>query len=224
MTDPGGAIALRRPTLCFMFHASRRLQCLTLCVFFVAACDADSAEDSEPAAAEKKGAKKDDAPAKDDARPKGKAEGPDPCALLSKEDLVRVAKVPADVEVSIGTGKFMKELCEYQWKLPGEQKLFSTKVGVAIPKRPLPDAKSAKAAYTRSLEELAKAMTTNGKPPELETIEGVGDEASWYASMKQLSVRKDDALFHISISQSKDDKPAALALAKSLADAVIKAR
>lgn len=198
-------------------------------MFLVGACDEDSSADAKPAAAEEKsekGSKKKGEGSKKDggSKPKAKAGAPDPCALLSKEDLVRVAKVPADVEVSMGTGKFMKEVCEYQWKLPGEAKLFSTKVSVAIPRRPLPDAKSAKAAYTKSLEELAKAMTTNGKAPEFEPMAGVGDEASWYASMKQLSVRKDDALFHISITQSKDDKPAALELAKALADAVIKAR
>ena len=206
---------------------------MTLCVFLVGACDEDSTADSKPAAAEKKSEKeskkkdegsKKESKKKDEGAKNAKAATPDPCALLSKEDLVRIAKIPADVEVSMGTGKFMKEVCEYQWKLPGEAKLFSTKVSVAIPRRPLPDVKSAKAAYTKSLEELAKAMTTNGKAPEFEPTKGVGDEASWYASMKQLSVRKDDALFHISITQSKDDKPAALELAKALADAVIKAR
>lgn len=193
------------------------------------ACDQGS--DAKPAAAdEKEEASKDEAAAKDESKPKDapeakpKADAPDPCALLSKDDLIRVAKVPADLEVKVGVGKFMKQLCEYEWRLPGEKKLFSTKIGVAIPKRPLADAEAAKAAYKKSLDELAKAMATNGKPPEFEAISGVGDEASWYASMKQLSVRKDDALFHVSVSQAKDDKPAALALAKSLAEAIIKAR
>lgn len=118
----------------------------------------------------------------------------------------------------------MKEVCQYEWQLPGEKKRFTTKVDVAIPRRPLPNVDSAKAAYAKSLEELAKAMTTDGKAPEFEAVDGVGDEASWYASMKQLSVRNDEALFHISISQATDDKAAALALAKSLAAAVIEAR
>lgn len=208
-------------------RSSRRLLCLALPALLVGACD----ESSESAAAEKTPEGKGEASekkvekAKEDApKAKTKADAPDPCALLSKEDLMRVAKVPADVEVTMGTGKFMKEVCEYQWKLPGEQKLFSTKVSVAVPRRPLPNAKSAEAAYSKSLDELAKAMTTNGKAPEFETVEGVGDQASWYAGMKQLSVRKDEALFHISVTQAKDDKPAALALAKALAGAVIAAR
>lgn len=149
------------------------------------------------------------------------SEGPDPCALLSESKLIEAAKIPSDASVEIGVGRFMKELCEYQWKTPGESRRYSGKVGVAIPKQALANSAAAEAAYDQSLRGLAEAMTTNGVPPELLTVDGVGDEASWYPAQRQLSVRAGAQLFHVSVSLPNEDGQVPFELAKAIAGAIL---
>jgi len=177
----------------------------------------DAKGDDKAAAADAKAADaKDDGDAK-----KAENDGPDPCALLAETKLREVAKIPEAATMEVGVDKFTKQLCQYKWKNPDETKRFSGRVDVAIPKRSFADAGSAKAGYDKSLEELAKAMTTGGKKPEFEAVEGIGDAASWYAGLAQLSVVSGNRLFHVSISQMGNDKAAALALAKDVAKAIL---
>jgi hypothetical protein len=75
--------------------------------------------------------------------------------------------------------------------------------------------------FTEGIQKLQAAMKAGDKLPEMTPIEGVGADASWYASMKQLSVRKGAVVFHLTISKMGNDKAAALTLAKALSTAMV---
>lgn len=193
----------------------------TLC-----ACDPASKEspstsedkaDKAEASADKDADKGDAKPSAKGDKAKGDKKKLDPCTTLTEAKVRAAAEVAEGVEIKIEAGKFVKNVCEYQWRNDGEARLFSGKISIGVPRTTV-TADNAATIYTRGLEELDKAMAVDGKPPESSEVAGVGEQAHWYPSMSQLSVQNGALVRHITISTSgpKDDA-ARLALAKKIA-------
>ena len=176
-------------------------------------CGAYKAEDSSDKASQEPGPATKSASS--NAADSGKAKNFDPCSLLSEDKLRELAEIDAEQPVEIGADKFLKTVCTYKWdKLRTDGSKMLARVGVSVPGRAPETVEAATAKFKKALESTAKSMGGS-----YEAVEGIGDEAAWNGSLRQVAVRqgKNIAFFDVN---AFTEKPANRAFAEEIAKAI----